>query len=202
MVTNAQDADDLAQDAVMRMLRGDFANATPERGRFRHLLKTALRNMVRNHWSRDRKRSSLKQDLADVAEDTSFEQEWSATWRKAILDHAWNALKEQERARTGTTAFTLLKLRAEFPDDDSAQLAQRLSEAVGRSIRPDAMRQQLRRARLLFAQLLIEEIAHGMDAPTPERMEEELTEVGLMEYVREFLPADWRTRGELAADAE
>ena len=70
-------------------------------------------------------------------------------------------------------------------------------QAAGKRFRADAVRQQLRRARLRFAELLVQEVARGIDDPTPARLEEELIDVGLMEYVRDFLPADWRTTGEL-----
>ena len=36
-------SDEIAQDVVVRMLGGDFGGADPDRGRFRDLLKTALR---------------------------------------------------------------------------------------------------------------------------------------------------------------
>lgn len=42
-------ADELSRDAIVRVLRGDFAGADPSRGRFRDLLKTAIRNMARNY---------------------------------------------------------------------------------------------------------------------------------------------------------
>jgi hypothetical protein len=34
----------------------------------------------------------------------------------------------------------------------------------------------------------------GVGSSRPERIEEELIEVGLMEYVQDFLPPDWRSR--------
>jgi hypothetical protein len=111
----------------------------------------------------------------------------------------WAALQAFEREHPGSIAWTLLRLRADCPDEDSNELAARLSEAIGRTVQPAAVRQQLRRARLRFAQLVIEGIARGLDNPTPERVEEELIEVRLMEYVRDFLPPDWRQRGELRA---
>src|SRR5690242_17562975 len=50
LVREAQAAEELAQDFAVRILRGDFQGANPERGRFRDFLKTALRNQVRDHW--------------------------------------------------------------------------------------------------------------------------------------------------------
>src|SRR4029077_16105146 len=50
MLRDDHAADELTQDAVMRLLSGDFAGATPEKGRFRNYLKVAVRNMARTYW--------------------------------------------------------------------------------------------------------------------------------------------------------
>jgi DNA-directed RNA polymerase specialized sigma24 family protein len=201
LVKDAQDADELAQEALLRILRGDFARADPQRGRFRDFLKVAVHNLVRTYWNRKQRRAGKNVDVAQVAVadagDPFSDAEWTARWQRSVLQLTWSALETHQRDHPGSIAWTLLRLRADHPDDDSTQLAARLSEAIGRSVRPATLRQHLRRARLRFAQLLIEEVARGLDEPTPQRVEEELVEVGLLEYVRDFLPPDWRQRGEL-----
>ena len=62
MLRNREDADELAQDVVVRLLKGDFAGADPTRGRFRDLLKTAARNMVRNFWEKQSRRRPVDAD--------------------------------------------------------------------------------------------------------------------------------------------
>jgi len=193
LIRKDADADDLAQDVVVRLLAGDFSGADPGRGRFRDLLKTAVRNMVRNHWKSQKRRrgpsvdpGSLQADHEDPDEGT-----WLASWRRSVLDLAWNAMQQQERNRSGSVAYTLLRLRADHPDDTSEQLAARLSQRTGKPFRADAMRQKLRRARLQFVDLLIAEVARGLDDPTPEKIEDELIALELLEVVRSFLPAEW-----------
>lgn len=44
IVRDSGDADELAQEVLVRILRGDFSGADPRRGRFRDLLKVAVRN--------------------------------------------------------------------------------------------------------------------------------------------------------------
>jgi hypothetical protein len=51
----------------------------------------------------------------------------------------------------------------------------------------------------MFAQILLREVEQTLDAPSPQELEEELTEIGLMRHVRDFLPADWRKRGDRPA---
>ncbi len=195
-------ADDLAQEAIVRLLQGDFAGADPNRGRFRDLLKTAIRNMIRNQWDKQKRRKTASADVDQMADDTDakLDSAWLAAWQTNVLDHAWSALKDFERKNPGNPAHTLLKWRSDFPDESSDQLAARLSEKVGTPVRPDATRQILRRARLRFAELLVEEVARGLDDPTPQAIEEELAALGLLEHVRDFLPSDWKERGKLQAE--
>jgi hypothetical protein len=75
-----------------------------------------------------------------------------------------------------------------------------LAEKLGVPVRPDAGRQMLRRARLRFADLLMKEIALGLDDATPQEIEEELAALGLLEHVRDFLPSDWKESGKLQED--
>jgi RNA polymerase sigma factor (sigma-70 family) len=194
LLQNDEDADDVTHDVVVRLLGGDFAGADPARGRFRDLLKTAIRNMVRNRWAREKRRRSTGLDAADVAAepDAADEARWTAEWRQSVLDLAWKALQCQEESRPGSASYTLLRLRADHPDDTSDELAARFSAATGRAVRADAVRQKLRRARLQFADLVIAEVGRALHDPTPEKIEDEIVALGLMELVRDLLPADPR----------
>jgi hypothetical protein len=204
LVRDEQDADDVSQQVVMRLLSGQFAAASPDRGSFRRMLMVAAHNLVRTFWSRKQRGAGVDLDLGALAgrpEESALEAEALAAWKEAVLDMAWKALQEYERGHPGSVAFTVLRLRADHPDDDSDALARRLSEKTGKAFRADALRQQLRRSRVRFAQALLEEVARSLDEPTPERVEEELIETGLRPYVQDLLPADWRTRGELTEEA-
>lgn len=204
LVRDEHAADELAQDVVVRLLRGDFAGATPQRGRFRDLLKVAVKNMVRNYWSRQQGRAARNvqlEQLADFAVGDPPDDDWLAQWQATVLGMAWRALEAYQRETPGSLAHTVLKLRADHPDDDMAALALRLRDRAAQTMRPDALRQQLRRARLRFAQLLVEEIARSLDDPSPQRVEEELVNLELLDHVRDFLPPDWHTRGQLRLDA-
>jgi RNA polymerase sigma-70 factor (ECF subfamily) len=194
---NDDQADEVAQEVVVRFMRGDFAGADPERGRFRDLMKTAVRNMVRNLWEREARRRGVDVELGQLplARESGQNEEadcWTDAWRRNALDLAWSALEDHQRRHPDSVAYTLLRLRTDFPDETSEQLATRLSETTGRTIRADALRQQLRRARVLFAQLLVEELADGLDQPTPDRIQDELICLGLYEYIRDVLPSDWQ----------
>ena len=53
-VRNPDVADDLAQDFALRLVRGDFRNADPERGRFRDLVKTVLFHLIVDYQRRQK----------------------------------------------------------------------------------------------------------------------------------------------------
>jgi DNA-directed RNA polymerase specialized sigma24 family protein len=184
ILKSRDDADELAQDIVVRLLKGDFAGADPNRGRFRDLLKTAARNMVRNHWEKQNRRKPVDADLGLVASAAPADDPWLLSWRKTVLDHTWSALKDHERQNPKTPTYTILKLRTDFPEATSDELAGKLSQIVGSPVRADAGRQLLRRARVKFEELLREEITLGLEETSPERIDEELAALGLLEYVK------------------
>lgn len=196
IMRGSPDADEVAQDVVVKMLQGNFAGADPNRGRFRDLLKVASRNMVRNWWEKANRRQGVDYDVDLTADDNEAQPdgEWDDAWRQNVMDLAWARLQEHERTNAGSIAYTLLKLRGALPDASSNDLAEKLSEKLGKPVRADALRQQLRRARVRFAELLIEEIADGLDQPSADRIEEELISLGLFEHVRDLLPPDWKEK--------
>lgn len=193
IVRDDEQGDELAQDVVVRLLSGDFAGADPERGRFRDLLKVAVRNMTRNHWAKQNRRRTAEFDVNLVGESDD-DPEWTAGWRQNALDLAWSALEQFERSQPASSAHTILRLRTQFPDATSDELAAKLASRTGQSVSAEAARQKLRRARVKFAELLIDEIADGLADTSPDRVEEELLSLELFEYVRDLLPPDWRQR--------
>jgi len=123
-------ADEVAQDAIVRLLSGDFAGADPNRGRFRDLLKVSVRNMARNHWAKENRRRPAAVDVDEIAgnDGSSDDPNWLASWRQNALDLTWSALENFERSQPDSSAVVLLRLRAAFPDANSEELAERLSE--------------------------------------------------------------------------
>ncbi len=194
LVASPHDADELAQEALLRLLQGDFAGATPERGSFRALLKTALRNMVRNRLRADarlrarHRQAALSEGASHIPAD--WDRCWDEEWMRVVLERVWEALDHWERHTPGALDFTLLSLRKSHPDATIAELAAALREKTGREFSDAGLRQRLRRARCRFAQLLFDEVARGLDNPKPADVHDELAEVGLLHWVRDFLPAE------------
>lgn len=202
LTRNREDSDEIAQDVVVRMLRGDFGGADPDRGRFRDLLKVAVRNMVKNHWDKSNRRKSVDHDLERVAEvrDDNDADPWIDQWRSNVMQNAWQALMDYEQRHPDRPMATVLQMRASFPEDTSQQMAERLSQQLGKPVRADSLRQQLRRARVRFAEYVVEEIADGLNVANPDRIQEELIHLGLYEQIKDVLPNDWLKQDENSAN--
>lgn len=185
LVADPHEADELAQDVLVKLLQGDFAGADPAKGRFRDFLKTALRNLVRKRWEKEQRRKPIGFDFDRVGgPDFLPEQDpWLAAWRKQLLDQAFLALERHDQEAGGVGYAALLRLRAEQPSATSEELAARLSAQTKKLLRAEALRQQLRRARVKFAELLKAEVAAGLDAPSEERIADELAALGLSAYL-------------------
>jgi hypothetical protein len=70
-----------------------------------------------------------------------------------------------------------------------------LTVASDRRLRAEAFRKQVSRARFMFAKLMVKEVSQTLDNPTPERIKEELMELAVWEYIRNFLASERRSSG-------
>jgi hypothetical protein len=199
LLRNPDDAEEVLQDFLLRVVRHGFVRARQERGRFRDYLKVAIRNAALNHLRRRRPSVPAGDGIAWVPTlddaETVAEREWVAQWRRCLLDRAWRALERRQRLARGSLAYITLRLSVDHPEEDSPGLADRVRALTGKRLRADAFRKQVSRARRQFAACLVYEVAQTLDHPSLARIVDELIDLGLMEHVRPHLPADWRTPG-------
>lgn len=196
---NPHDVEDVCQAFLLRVIERGVIDEQRLHGRFRDYLIVAVRHAALAHM---RRRTLANQDGAQLDEIPAREpfefptdEEWVSRWRRVVLGSVWEALDSHQREQPGNLAHTVLRTLVDHPQEDSSQLAARVSAICGRTIQPEAFRKQVSRARRLFAELLVAETARTLDDPTPLKVEEELIDIGVMKYVEPFLPADWRTSG-------
>jgi len=198
LIGNPDDAADVAQDFLANMLTHRFAQASPDQGKFRKYLKAAVRNAALMHFRRKRATQKVQSELADEIANSSAaspaDDEWLAAWQRCVVERAWSALHREQRRSADGMYYTVLRIATDHADDDTATQASRASKLAGRPIRPDTFRKQLSRARRLFAELLVREVALTVQPRTPEAVEAELVETRLMPIVKDFLPADWKSQ--------
>jgi RNA polymerase sigma-70 factor (ECF subfamily) len=192
LMRNTHDAEDVAQEFLLKGILRGFVRTEQLRGRFRDYLKTAVRNAALNYLQQHRPATLDAADLVWVPDPhdaaTEAEAEWVAEWRGCVLDRALQALDSHERQSPDSLFYTAMRLALDHPEEDSTALAARASTATGRTIQAAAFRKQLSRARRRFAELVVDEVRQTLQQPTSERVEEELAELGLLEQLREFLP--------------
>jgi RNA polymerase sigma-70 factor (ECF subfamily) len=182
-------ADDLFQEFALRFVRGDFfEKASPERGRFRNFVKTSIFNLVVDYQRRQRRRRRSTEPLRDEPavsppSQTDSERDFLTSWREQLLERTWLALAEHER-QTGAPYNTVLRFRAEQPLLSSSDMAEHLSIRLGKAYTVDGIRQVLHRARERFADLLVEEVVQSLESASADRLEEELSDLGLLTVCR------------------
>ncbi len=184
-------AEELSQEFACRLLRGDLRGADRSRGRFRDFVKGVLFHLIADYHNQQRRRPqslavepvSPEQEAAALAEaDRAFLE----NWRAELLARAWDGLAALEQA-TGQPSYTVLRFRAEHPQLHSPEMAEKLSTLLGKPQTAAGVRQALHRARDKFAELLLYEVRQSLENPTRERLEEELIDLGLLEYCKPAL---------------
>jgi RNA polymerase sigma factor (sigma-70 family) len=187
VLRDAEADDDLTQEFALGVVQGRFHKADPGRGRFRDYVKVSLLHLARNYrqgQQRQLRRLAPENPAWDAlaAPSEGRDADFNAQWREELLARTWQALAGEQ-----PSLYTVLRFRAEHPGMTSAAMAQELSRRLGRSLSADGVRQTLRRARERYAQLLLAEVAHSLEAPTPELLAEELSELKLLPYCQPIL---------------
>jgi len=179
------------QEFAYRLLHGDLRGADPERGRFRHFVKGVLFHLVADyHKKRKRLPQALHPDQPEpAAEEPSVadqDREFLTSWRDELLARAWAALETHEK-ESGKPFYTVLRFRVDHSELSSAQLAEQMSAILGKAVTAGGVRQTLHRAREQFADLLLDEVVQSLEKPSAEHLEEELIDLGLLDYCRPAL---------------
>jgi RNA polymerase sigma factor (sigma-70 family) len=190
-VRNQDIADDLFQEFALRFVRGAFKNARPEKGKFRHFLKTSLYHLVVDHQRKQQRElpplSSNTPEPMDVCgSHEEADREFLECWRKQLLDRAWEALAEWER-QSGQPLYTILRYRTDHPGVRSEAMAEHFSPQFDKPLNAQWIRKRLYLAREKFTEFLIEEVARSIGYGSAEDLEEELADLELLESCREAL---------------
>jgi DNA-directed RNA polymerase specialized sigma24 family protein len=190
-VRNADVAEELSQEFAVRFLRGDFRRADPARGRFRDFVKTSLFHLLADFYrARQAQPRRMESDMPvaspESPADELAEKGFLTEWRTQLLNCAWSGLAAQE-AETGQPMHRVLRLRAEQPELGALQIAAKLTEECGRPFTEVGVRQILHRARVKFADLLVEEVARTLPTADETALHDELALLELLVYCRPAL---------------
>jgi RNA polymerase sigma-70 factor (ECF subfamily) len=191
-------AEEVMQELILAFLRRGGAQTWPGKGRFRDYLKTAARNAAITHLRKKGRQPGSDAGLEVHADphstDEAADRALTSEWQRCVLDRVWRELEAHERRSPGNLCYTVLKVVAEFRDEDSPKQAQIASQRAKHPLTAEAFRKQVSRARRQMAEFILQEVARSIAEATPDDVEGELIELGLWNYVEDYLPDDWRTR--------
>jgi RNA polymerase sigma-70 factor (ECF subfamily) len=183
-------AEEVFQEFALQLLHGNLHGANPQRGRFRNFVKGTLCHLIADYRKEQRKwPGPLPDDSAELPagpEDAEAEGSFVESWCDELLARAWAALAAMD-AESGQPFYAVLRFRADHPQMRAPQLAEELTARLGRPFTAVGIRQILHRAREKFAALLLDEVIHSLENPTAEQLDEELVELGLLDYCRPVL---------------
>lgn len=175
---SGNDAEDLTQAFFMRFLeRGWYADADPQRGRFRSLLLTSLRRFLVDQRAHDlaRKRNGqcLGGDALDMLADDgqSPEDAFTRTWLATVIEHAMARLQAEWERNGKREQFERLAPLLTEPGDSSE--LQALAASTG--IRSNTLAVQAHRMRQRLRQLVRLELLQTVGSR--KALEEELIEL-------------------------
>lgn len=191
-------ADEVFQEFALKFVRGDFRGADPGKGRFRAFVKTVVYRLIVDYQRRKKKlgrEAPMHSNLAgepasaggssgEVPPDT--DALFHASWRDELLARCWGKLAEYE-CKSGKPYHTVLRYRVEHPDARSPELAEGLSQKLGKPINAGAVRVMLHRSRDAFADLLLDEVVNSLADGSLDAAEQELIELDLLGYCKPAL---------------
>lgn len=182
-VASVEEAQDLTQEFFVRLLEKQvLAEASPERGRFRSFLLTAMKNFLANEWDKaraakrggDRQRLSLDWDQGEsrlsvepqheLTAEREFERQWVWTLLEVVVNRLHQEFLDSDKSRQ----FDLLK--EALSGDRQAIDYPAVSAELGMS--EDAVRQAASRLRKRYRELLRDEVAQTVTDPA--EIEDEL----------------------------
>jgi RNA polymerase sigma-70 factor (ECF subfamily) len=188
---NVHAAEELSQEFAVRFLQGDLRGACPERGSFRNFVKGVLSHLIADYHRRQQRQPQPLPENARTISTTAqpaadFDRQFLTSWRDQLLADAWESL-DRIQQESGQQYYSVLRFRAQYPEARSAAMAEKLSGQLGKPVTADWVRQMLHRAREKFADLLVRAIMETLEQPTVEDVEQELSDLGLLEYCRNAL---------------
>jgi RNA polymerase sigma-70 factor (ECF subfamily) len=185
-------AEELSQEFALRLMRGAFRRAAPERGRFRDYVKTVLSNLVNDHFRSKRRLPQTDGDVELIAAESAESAAGPSLedcLRDNVLERTWAALR-----RLQPRYHAVLLLRVEQADLSSTETARQLTATTGTKWSADGVRKTLERARTKFADILLDEVSAILDCTDLDDLGEALAELDLLRYCRTALDRRAKTQ--------
>lgn len=147
-----------------------------KRGRLRDFLVRGLRSAAKTHVNDMPEGDRPNLNLEGL---TLESKEWLLLWREGLLERAWRSLERKEHAEPESPVYSVLHLATLNPQATPAMLAVQINTEFGINVDKAKIQESLPAARALFAQLVADEVAETLEAPTGEDVKREIHQLGL-----------------------
>ena len=152
--------DKVCQKLALRFVRGSFFSVSANKGRCRGYIRTVIYYLVADFGRRKKKyaatASAHESMLAGTAHQSlELDEQFQTSGRDSLLGQGWETLRKCEK-ETGKAWYTVLKSRSENPQLRSPELAELVSDLLGKEVSSGNMRVLVHRARERFAEILID----------------------------------------------
>jgi hypothetical protein len=134
----------------------------------RSAAKTAISEMPENQ------RPELKLDVATLESKI-----WLGYWREGLLERAWRALERMEHSDLEKPLYTVLFAATSGSAKSTTELAEKVSQDLGKPFDSNTTQQILTESRTMFAQLVADEVAETIQKPTTETVKREIATLGI-----------------------
>jgi DNA-directed RNA polymerase specialized sigma24 family protein len=189
VAAEADAADELFQEGVVRFVRGDSRQLDPQEALPREYLASILAELVG-----DQDHATAAGDAATIGSPPDagwaqgppdYSDEFLDCWRAEMLARTWERLATEEQLG-GPPLYSVLRYRAEHPGEGSSEAA--LEITLRKGLQPALssrdLRALLQRARQQYASFLVDEVARSLPEPDRGGLERELRELDLLRFCR------------------
>ena len=175
----------LISEFSVRVMNGNaLAHVTPEKGRFRDYLRTILKNLVRDHYRYQGRAHEQLNEMEEANIEAKFsDQTFYQQWRIELTMQAMQAMGNSERARD-RELYAVLQLKMAPKKMSLAAMALQLTNVLGRPVNAAWVGRQTFAARERLRDLVRREVRKSLFDPTEEAVNEELADLGMLEFVR------------------
>ncbi len=147
-----------------------------KRGRLRDFLVRGLRSAAKTRVNDMPEGTRPTLDLDGL---TLESKEWMSLWRDGLLERAWRSLERKEHAEPDSPVYSVLHFATLNPQATPAMLAVQINAEFGISVDEATIRECLPVARAMFAQLIADEVAETLEAPTSDDVKREINQLAL-----------------------
>jgi hypothetical protein len=132
--------------------------------------------------------TALVQPEAPPPDLAQSDRRFLQSWCEELLGRAWSILAAAEK-EGGQPFYSVLKYRVDHPEATSSDMARDINQQLqlAAPYTDTALRKVLQRARVRFADVLLEEVEQSLDSPSLDDLEQELIELDLLAYCRSAL---------------